>query len=92
MVDAFVAQQFRFFLGLDPFRNRCEADALGQPYQCTDEQQVVRVLGKISYERTIDLDHVDVEHAQVPERGKAGAEIIQRHTAAETAQGADKPR
>jgi hypothetical protein len=81
-----VLQQLHGLLVADPFADGDNAEVPGEIDERPHEHLVFRVGAEILDERAVDLDHVDAELAQRPERGVAGAEIVERHAAAELLQ------
>ncbi len=54
------------------------------------EHLVLGILREVSHERAVDLDGIDAQRLQMPQRGEAGAEIVERDAAAEIAKRADE--
>jgi hypothetical protein len=48
-------------------------------------------VGKVSHKRAIDLDNVDRQRLQVPQRGVPGAEIVKRDPATRLTQRVNEP-
>src|SRR5216683_3254191 len=57
-----------------------------------EKHSALRLLCQIPYKRTIDLNNVDRQDLQMPQRGVAGAKIIECDTAPQHAQRVDKAR
>ena len=57
-----------------------------------DEDLVVVAFRQVLDEGAVDLDHVDVEAAEIAEGREAGAEIVDRDPAAEVVQDRDEVR
>ena len=81
--DAPGGQHLGRFLVLDPFGDRLDAQIMRQLDQAADEDLVVAAPGQGCDEAAVYLDDIDLERAQIAERGEAGAEIVDREPGAE---------
>src|SRR5947209_1907130 len=52
-----------------------------QVNQSAYEYLVFAAIGQASHKRAVDLDNINAQHFQVPERGKSGPEIVNRDLA-----------
>ena len=77
---------------LDPFGNGSAAEAFDQTEQIPQENASFATVRQVSDKRAVDLDGVDRQDFEVPQRGVAGAEIVERHPAARAPQRVDKAR
>src|SRR5690348_3253895 len=78
VADALAAQDRGLTGGLDTFGDGMEPEALGKPQQMAEEHLVVGAAAEIADEGAVDLDGVDRQGLQMPQRGVAGAEIVER--------------
>ena len=62
---AFGAQDFKLFLGLDPFAGGDHAQAGTEPHDGADNCHAVVVFAEFADEGTVDLDLVEGEAAQI---------------------------
>src|SRR5437764_15196637 len=90
VTDAFAAQDRGLAGGLDTFGDSMESEAFGEPQQMTEEHLVVGAAAEVADKGAVDLDRVDRQRLQMPQRGMPGAEIVERDTATGLAQRADK--
>ena len=63
-----LAQQFELLLGLDPFCDNFEAEAIRHRDNRAQERNTARVFRRIVNERAIDLKHVKRVVAQIAQR------------------------
>src|SRR5437762_9575691 len=89
VADAFAAQDRGLGGGLDTFGDSMESEAFGEPQQMPEEDLVVGAAAEIADKGAVDLDRVDRQRLQMPQRGMPGAEIAERDTATSLAQRAD---
>src|SRR5699024_11089502 len=71
----------------DAFGDGLDAETVRQGDDRFGQRLVAAVAGQVVDERLVDLEVVDVEHLQVGQGGKAGAEIIDRDLGAGGVQG-----
>jgi hypothetical protein len=90
VVAAPVAQHHRGFLVLHPFGDRLDSEPARQIDQRLHEGAIVGRARDVLHEGAVDLHDIDAELAQIPERGVAGAEIVDRDPAAEILQPRDE--
>ena len=83
MADAELLQDGCRLLIVDPFGDGLQPEGAGERNERFDEYPVGWIGGQVLDERAVDLDLVDGKRAQVAERRIAGAEVVDRHLAAE---------
>ena len=92
IADAFGPQQ-RGVLGvLDAFGHRGQTEAVDETEQMAEKDPALRPASQISNQGTVDLDDVDRQDLKMPQRGVAGAKIVERNAAPGSAQSVDKAR
>ena len=79
--EAFRAEQLRLIQALDAFGYRDQAAALGKTEQMAKKNEVARFARHLANKRTVDLDDLDRQGPEMPQRGMAGAEIVKRNAA-----------
>src|SRR5215813_5211882 len=92
VLDALADEELGVLLRLHAFGHRLHAVGRGEAQEVADEELVVDVARQVAHERAVDLDDVEGERLQVAERGEAGAEVVDRHAAAEVADGREEAR
>ena len=75
-VAAELAQRGQLRLGLDALGHRDEAEGVRQADDVRRDRGIARIVLGALHERAVDLDHVDREAPQLPERREAGAEVV----------------
>src|SRR5262245_47806182 len=88
--DTLGTQQGCLVRALDAFGYRAQSKALGKSEQMAKKDPALGSLRQIPHQRAIDLDDVDRQDLQMPQRGMSGAEIVERDAAAEPAQRVNK--
>ncbi len=92
IADTLGTQQGCLFGALDAFCYGGQSEALGKTEEMAEKDPTLRPLCQIPHKGTIDLDNVDRQDLEMPQRGMPGAKIIECDTAAQPAQGVDKAR
>ena len=90
--DTFRTQQRCVLGALDAFGHRGQTQALDETEKMTEKNPGLRPARQISNQRAIDLDDVDRQDLKMPQRGVAGAKIVERNAAPGAAQSVDKAR
>src|SRR5205814_1889620 len=83
LVAAFGAQATQLGLGLDTLSGDGYAEPLAEADDGTDDRLRIAVGVDLPHERTVDLDLVEWEAAQIAQARIAGAEIVHRDAHAE---------
>ena len=92
VLDTFRAQPRRVLGVLNAFGHRGQTEALDETEKMTEKNPGLRPARQISNQRAIDLDDADRQDLKMPQRGVAGAKIVERNAAPGTAQSVDKAR
>ena len=90
VLDTFRAQPRRVLGVLNAFGHRGQTEALDETEKMTEKNPGLRPARQISNQRAIDLDDAGRQDLKMPQRGVAGAKIVERNAASGTAQGVDK--
>ncbi len=69
--------QVELVLGLDAFRRRADAQAVGELDDGPDDGPAIVTVDRFADEDLVDLDLVEGKAAQIVERGEAHAEIVE---------------
>src|SRR4029077_12117981 len=91
-MHAFAAQHRRLLGGFDALGHGEQVQAPGEADEMAQEDLVARLFTEIAHEGSVDLYRIDAKRLKGAQRGKAGAEIVERDAAAEIAQGGDEAR
>src|SRR5215469_13200821 len=81
IADTLCPQQRRILGGLDAFGHRGQTEAVDETEQTTEKDPRLRPVSQISNQGTVDLDDVDWQDLKIPQRGVAGAKIVERDAA-----------
>src|SRR6516162_862568 len=92
VLDTFRAQPRRVLGVLNAFGHRGQTKALDETEKMAKKNPGLRSARQISNQRAIDLYDVDRQDLKMPQRGVAGAKIVERNAAPGTAQSVDKAR
>src|SRR6185312_15370536 len=82
-VALLLAQERELAVILDPLGDGLDAQRLAEFDEGVDQARSLRVVGQAGDERAVDLQCIHGELAQVPERGVARAEVVDRDPHAE---------
>src|SRR5215471_10047682 len=77
------AQELELLGGFHALGDHAYAQAAAHGDDGADDRDVLRRGGEITEERAVDLERVDAEVPYVPERGVAGAEVVDRDARAQ---------
>src|SRR4051794_38747362 len=87
VVGAHGPQLVRLLLGLDALGNDLHAERAGEHDNGAHDRGILAVAAYLADEGAVDLQQVHLRHlAQVPERGEADAEVVDREAHADRAQ------
>src|SRR5207247_4562083 len=75
-VAAEAAQDPELLVGLDALGDRGQVEGVGERDDRGCDRRVLRLVAEPGDKRSVDLERVDGEAAQVRERGEAGAEVV----------------
>jgi hypothetical protein len=92
IADTFRAQQGCVLGILDAFGHRGQTEAPDETEQIAEKHPGLWPTSQISNQRAIDLNDVDRQDLKLPQRGMAGAEIVERNAAPAMAQNVDEAR
>ena len=90
VADTFRPQQRRVLGVLDAFGHRRQTEAVDETEQMAEKDPTLRPAPQISNQGTVDLDDIDRQDLKMPQRGMAGAKIVECDAAPGTAQRVDK--
>src|SRR5690606_37117473 len=79
-------QEIQLILGLHTLCDNLNSEVMGKIDHSASNHRVIMALSDISDERSVNLQHVDREIAQVPERRVAHAKIIDRQMGSQLVQ------
>src|SRR6202035_1402388 len=90
IADTFRPQQRRVLGVLDAFGHRGQTKAVDETEQMAEKDPILRPAAQISNQRAVDLDDVDRQNLKMPQRGMAGAKIVECDAAPGITQRVDK--
>src|SRR5262249_24901675 len=90
VADPFGPQQRCVFGVLDAFGHGGQTEAVDETEQMAEKDPTLRSALQTSNQGTVDLDNVDRQDLKVPQRGMAGAKIVECDAASDIAQRVDK--